>query len=88
MPKIITLYNNEFCGECRIVREKLAELELSYMCINVPQEKHKREEVYNITGEYGVPVLVDGEKVLRASDNILEYLVETYGHNAIRPVKY
>jgi glutathione S-transferase len=86
-PKL-TLYNNEFCMECRVVREKLAELQLSYYCINVNPIKTNRHNVFKLTGQYLVPVLVDGEKLLTASDNILEYLVIHYGKQAIRPMKY
>lgn len=88
MPKYIVLYNNEFCMECRVVREKLAELQLSYLCINVNPIKKERHEVYRLTKQYHVPVLVDGDKTFTARDNILEYLVIQYGKNHIRPMKY
>jgi len=86
-PKI-TLYNNEFCMECRVVREKLAELQLSYFCVNTDPIKNKRGKVFELTGQYLVPVLVDGDTVLTASDNILEYLMKNYGKEAIKPMKY
>lgn len=88
MESKLTLYNNEFCMECRVVREKLAELQLSYYCVNVDSVKHNRHDVFKLTSQYLVPVLVDGEKVLTASDNILEYLVVHYGKEVIRPMKY
>lgn len=88
MEPRLTFYNNEFCMECRVVREKLAELQISYYCINVDPIKHKRDNVFKLTSQYLVPVLVDGEKVLTSSDNILDYLVGRYGKEAIRPMKY
>lgn len=84
----LTLYSLESCPECRAIREKLAELELTYICVNVNPAKAKREQVYQLTRQRSVPVLVDGDKVLTSADNILEYLVETYAHNGIKPVKY
>lgn len=84
----LILYNLESCPECRSIREKLAELELTYICVNVNSAKAKREQVYQLTRQRSVPVLVDGDKVLTSADNILEYLVETYAHNGIKPVKY
>lgn len=84
----IVLYNNEFCMECRVVREKLAELQLSYLCVNVNPVKLERRDVFELTNQYLVPVLIDGDLVLTARDNILEYLVEHYGKNAIKPMKY
>jgi glutaredoxin len=88
MDVSLILYNLEACPECHAIREKLAELELTYICVNVNPVKAKREQVYNLTGQWSVPVLVDGEKVFTSADNILEYLVESYAHNGIRPVKY
>ncbi len=84
----LTLYNNEFCMECRAVREKLAELQLSYWCINVHPIKTERHDVFSLTGQYLVPVLIDGDKLLTSQDNILEYLIETYGGDTVKPVKY
>lgn len=84
----LILYSLETCPECHAIREKLAELELTYVCVNVNPAKDKREQVFKLTGQRSVPVLVDGDKVFTSADNILEYLVETYAHNGIRPVKY
>ncbi|MPN47508.1 hypothetical protein SDC9_195110 [bioreactor metagenome] len=84
----IVLYNNEFCMECRVVREKLAELQLTYLCVNVNPLKKERHEVCRLTNQYLVPVLVDGDKILTARDNILEYLVVQYGTTHIKPMKY
>jgi glutathione S-transferase len=84
----LILYSLESCPECRAIREKLAELELTYICVNVNPVKAKREQVYQLTRQRSVPVLVDGDKILTSADNILEYLVETYAHNGIKPVKY
>lgn len=88
MEVSLLFYNLEACPECRAIREKLAELELTYICVNVSPAKAKREQVFNLTGQRSVPVLVDDGKVLTSTDNILEYLVETYAHNGIKPVKY
>jgi len=88
METKLVLYNLESCPECRAIREKLAELELSYLCINVSPVKVKREQLFRLTGQYSVPALVDGDKLFTSKDNILEYIVETYAHNVIRPVKY
>jgi glutathione S-transferase len=84
----LILYSLESCPECRAIREKLAELELTYVCVNVSAVKAKRCQVFDLTGQYSVPVLVDGNKTFTSADNILEYLVETYAHNGVKPVKY
>jgi glutathione S-transferase len=84
----LILYSLESCPECLAIREKLAELELTYVCVNVNAAKTKRDQVFKVTGQYSVPVLVDGGKIFTSADNILEYLVETYAHNGVKPVKY
>jgi glutathione S-transferase len=84
----LILYNLESCPECRAIREKLAELELTYVCANVNPVKAKRAELLRVTGQQSVPALVDGDKILTSADNILEYLVKTYAHDVIKPVKY
>jgi Glutaredoxin and related proteins len=84
----LVLYSLEACPECTAIREKLAELELTYVCVNVSPAKAKRDQLRRLTGQDSVPVLVDGDKILTADDNILEFLVQNYAHNVIRPVKY
>lgn len=66
----------------------MAELQLTYVCVNVSPNKAERNDVYQLTGQYLVPVLLDKGKVLTARDNILEYLVEQYGGNSVKPMKY
>lgn len=88
MDAKLVLYNLASCTECRSIREKLAELELTYVCVNVNQAKDKRSQVFAVSGQYSVPVLVDGDKVMTCIDNILEYLVETYPNHSVKPVKY
>ena len=73
------LYNLESCPFCEIVRDKLSELNLTYDKIEVPAARQEREAVYEASGQYLVPVLVDGEVVLDDEDKILHYLDETYG---------
>lgn len=88
METKLVLYNLESCSECRTIREKLAELQLTYLCVNVSPAKAKRDELFRLTGQRAVPVLVDGGKTLTSADNILEYLVKNYAHDVIKPVKY
>ncbi|MBP2652944.1 MAG: putative Glutaredoxin [Firmicutes bacterium] len=88
MEAKLVLYYLESCQECRIIREMLAQLGLTYVCVNVNPVKTQRQEVFEITGQYSVPVLIDGKTVMTSKDNILEYLVEHYPHNTVRPVKY
>jgi len=70
------------CPYCAKVKAKLADLDLEYESVMVPRSHGKRTEVEEISGQTGVPVLVDEEHGIDAmpeSDDIVEYLEETYG---------
>jgi len=68
------LYHTEWCPECEAVRERLAELGLSYEEEIVPDVRPFRKKVYEVSGQYYVPVLVHGETVLTEMSDILAYL--------------
>jgi mycoredoxin len=74
----LTLYHVPWCPECALVREKLSELGVPYEDIVVPDSRPMRKQVYDISGQYYVPVLKDGDRVLTATWEILEYLEEHY----------
>jgi glutathione S-transferase len=79
----LILYNNEFCPECRAVREKMGLLQLAYYCVNVTPVKDQRQNVIELTGQHLVPVLVDDGKVFALKDVILTHLTDKYGDNPI-----
>jgi glutathione S-transferase len=62
-----------------MVRQKLEALKLDYTTINVPPSHADRKEVFAVSGQYLVPVLVDGEIVLDDEEKILPYLEKRYG---------
>ncbi len=62
-----------------MVRDKLEELELEYQKIAVPSYRPNRKEVFEVSGQYLVPVLVDGDVVLDDEDEIIAYLEKKYG---------
>ncbi|WP_144799828.1 glutathione S-transferase N-terminal domain-containing protein [Halorubrum depositum] len=78
----LTLYELEGCPYCAKVKTKLAELDLEYESVMVPRSHSERTEVEEVSGQTGVPVLVDeanGIEGMSESDDIVEYLDETYG---------
>ena len=78
----LTLYELEGCPYCAKVINKLDELELEYDSVMVPSSHSDRTEVQEVSGQTGVPVLVDeehGVEGMPESDDIVEYLEETYG---------
>jgi mycoredoxin len=75
----MTLYHVSWCPECAAVREKLADLKVPYDGVIVPDARSSRREVFEVSGQYYVPVLKDGETVLTETYEILDYLDERYG---------
>ena len=73
------LYDLDTCPYCKMVRDKLAELNLPYERIPVPRDRGERQAVFDVSGQWTVPVLVDGELVLDDEEKILPYLDEKYG---------
>ena len=78
----LKLYELQGCPYCMKVKEKLHDLGLKYDSVMVPPDKSERHEVKEVSGQRGVPVLVDTEHGIDGmseSDDIIEYLEETYG---------
>jgi glutaredoxin len=74
----IRLFNIDGCGYCQIVRETLRKLDVEYEKVDVPWPHHSREEVYEVSGQYTVPVLVDGNVILSDEYEIIDYLKLNY----------
>ena len=70
----MTLYHTEWCPECAVVRNKLSELNIEYESIIVPDVRPFRKQVHEVSGQYYVPVLVDGDTVLTETRDILEHI--------------
>jgi len=75
----MTLYNLGPCPYCRMVRDKLKTLGLEYEIIDVPGRHQDRKEVFAVSGQYLVPVLLDGDIMLDDEEKILSYLEARYG---------
>lgn len=81
MPQL-ELYELPGCPYCAKVRRKLDDLGLDYESHEVPPGHGDRHEVREVSGQTGVPVLVDrahGIEGLPESDDIVAYLERTYG---------
>ncbi|MDF0677047.1 MAG: glutathione S-transferase N-terminal domain-containing protein [Nitrospira sp.] len=75
----MTLFHVDWCPDCQEVRQKLTDLGLTYEAVVVPDSRRMRTQVYEVSGQYYVPVLKDGDLVLTETDDILAYLNERYG---------
>ena len=75
---MLTLYQVEWCPSCHAVRQVLTELGLTYTAVNVPCKQEERANVMALSGQAGVPVLQDGDRVLTDSAIIADYLRSAY----------
>ncbi|EKX42077.1 hypothetical protein GUITHDRAFT_74279 [Guillardia theta CCMP2712] len=77
----LRLWSFESSPYCRIVRERLCELQIPYQLFTVARGSRKREELKEIAGKVQVPYLVDPNtgKSMFESSSILDYLNDTYG---------
>jgi len=71
----LTLYHVQWCPDCIEVRERLDSLGFSYESVVVPDFRPMRKQVFEVSGQYFVPVLKDGDTVLTETDEIVAYLV-------------
>lgn len=73
------LYHLEGCPYCRMVTDRLQKLGLAYDKVEVPPSRSQRQEVFAVSGQWTVPVLVlDDGTVFDDEDKILAYLDKTH----------
>lgn len=79
---MLELYQFETCPYCQVVREKLSDLGLDYICRNAPPGRPDKDRpLIALSGDRKVPFLVDPDRdvYLKGDHAILEWLEETYG---------
>ena len=76
----ITLYQLDGCPYCETVADRLDELKIDYDSIWVEPLHSQRDEVKRVSGQRGVPVLVDEDQgvTMAESDRILEFVERSY----------
>jgi len=76
----IDLYDRPDCPYSKRVRRVLDVLDVDYDETIVPDEKDDRDELDRLTGQRGVPVIVDDNNPtgLSGSGEIADYLKSTY----------
>lgn len=78
----LELYELQHCPYCAKVRRAIDDLGLDYESHDVPNSRSERSKVKQISGQSGVPVLVDPNTDVEGmpeSDEIVDYLYEEYG---------
>ena len=76
----LTLYELEGCPYCERVVDRLEALGVAYDSVPVAALHSERDEVKRVSGQRGVPVLVDEDRgvTMAESERILEYLNRSY----------
>ena len=77
----LILYELPGCPYCAKVITKLDELDLEYESREVPRSHSERTEVEEVSGQTGVPVLIDeanGVDGMAESDDIVAHLEAQY----------
>ena len=78
---MVTLYRLEGCPYCEIVVDRLEELDVDYESVWVEGLHSKRDAVKRVSGQRGVPVVVDDAYgvTMAESERILEFIETTRG---------
>jgi glutathione S-transferase len=78
----LTLYRLEGCPYCELVVDRMEELDLEFESVWVEGLHSKRDEVRRVSGQRGVPVLVDDSRglTMAESERIVEYLDTSYAN--------
>lgn len=61
MAKAITIYSTPTCGYCKMTKEFLTKKNVPFTDIDVSTDQEKAQEMVEISGQMGVPVIVIGE---------------------------
>ncbi|MFC7141268.1 glutaredoxin family protein [Halosimplex aquaticum] len=75
-----TLYQLDGCPYCEKVADRMDELDLDYDSVWVEALHSQRNEVKRVSGQRGVPVIVDEDHgvTMAESEKIVEYLEASY----------
>ncbi len=76
---MLTLFQAEWCPYSRRVRQRLTELMLPFVALQVEPEQADREELRETAGDDSIPVLLteDGDTIT-GSDEIVAWLDDNY----------
>ncbi|HMM21137.1 MAG TPA: glutathione S-transferase N-terminal domain-containing protein [Selenomonadales bacterium] len=79
MEAKLVLFSLKACPGCLAVRDRLADLGLTYVCVNVSKDRNNRPQVLEASGQPLVPVLMDDGEVFASEKDILNHLDQAYG---------
>lgn len=68
MNKTVTIYSTPVCHFCQTAKEYFSEKNIEYTEIDVSTDQEKRQEMIEMTGQMGVPVIRIGDDVVVGFD--------------------
>lgn len=68
MEKTVTIYSTPSCHFCHAAKAFFDENKVSYTDFNVAEDQEKRQEMIDMTGQMGVPVIHIGDDVVVGFD--------------------
>ena len=68
MDKSVTIYSTPVCHFCQAAKEYFKENNVEYEEFDVASDQGKREEMIEMTGQMGVPVIRIGDDVVVGFD--------------------
>ncbi|MES2014786.1 MAG: glutaredoxin domain-containing protein [Patescibacteria group bacterium] len=66
--KTVAIYSTPTCHFCQMTKEFFGEKGIQYTNYDVSKDLEKRQEMFNITSQMGVPVIVVGDDVVIGFD--------------------
>jgi glutaredoxin-like YruB-family protein len=68
MDKTVTIYSTPTCHFCKMAKEFFTEKNVAFTNYDVSADAAKREEMIQMTGQLGVPVIVIGADIMVGFD--------------------
>ena len=68
MDKTVTIYSTPVCHFCQAAKEYFKDNNVEYTEIDVAADQEKRQEMIEMTGQMGVPVIRIGDDVVVGFD--------------------
>ncbi|MBP9710828.1 MAG: glutaredoxin family protein [Candidatus Pacebacteria bacterium] len=68
MNKHVTIYSTPTCHFCHMAKEFFTEKGIEFTAYDVASDAAKRQEMIQMTGQLGVPVIVIGDDVMVGFD--------------------
>jgi glutaredoxin 3 len=79
----IKIYTTPTCGYCKMAKKYLSERGIQYIEYDVARDKKAADEMVNLTGQMGVPVIVlDGQVIIGFDRPRLEQLLGKVGSDS------